>query len=97
MAPIFTGPADVGVGVAVGMAVAVGVTVGAAVCVGVGVAVGATVSVVVGDRVGVSTCFPPPHAASTGTIKTMARARIMNLYHRLLFDHMVKHPLQRHR
>jgi hypothetical protein len=58
----------------------------------VGVSVGVTVAVVVGDRVGVSTCFPlPPQAASTGTIKTKARTRAMNLYHKVLLGHMVNH------
>jgi hypothetical protein len=84
--PIFTGPAGVGVGVAEEIAV------GVAVCVGVGVSVGPTVTVHVGERVGVSNCFaPPPHAASTGTIKTKARARAMNLHHKVLFGHMVNH------
>ena len=50
MAPIFTGPAVVGVGVAVGVSVDVGV--------------GTSVTVVVGVGVGVLSSSPPPQAGS---------------------------------
>jgi hypothetical protein len=80
IAPIFTGPAGVGVGVAVDVAVAVGV--GPDVAVGGGVVVGVF-------------SFSLPQATNIGTIKTRARARAMNLYHKLLFGHMVNYlPLQ---
>jgi hypothetical protein len=90
MAPIFTGPPGVGVGVAVGVAVAVGVgvAVGAAVAVGVGVAVsmgvavGATVKVVGGGADVVGAAPFPPQAASTGTINTRARTKGTNLHER---------------
>ena len=52
MAPIFTGPADVGVGVAVDVAVAVGVGPDVAVAVGVGVGVAVSVGVKSGCGVG---------------------------------------------
>ena len=84
MAPIFTGPAGVGVGVTTGVAVGVGVAVGLGVVAGVGV----------GVRVFSSSL---PQAANIGTIKTKAKARAMNLYQKLLFCHMVNHPLLRHR
>jgi len=82
MAPIFTGSAGVALGVAVNSGVAVGV--------------GPGVTVVVGVGVGVFS-FSLPQAANIGTIKTKARARAINLYHKLLFGHMVNHPLLRHR
>jgi len=95
MAPIFTGPPGVGVGVAVGMAVGVGVAVGAAVAVGVGVSVGATVAVDVGDRVGVSSSFPPPpQAASTDSINTRARTTATNLHQRPFLQHILSLLLQ---
>ena len=75
------------------MAVAVGVGPGVAAGVGVGVAVSVGV---VGVDVGLAFSFPP-QAANIGTIKTKARARAMNLYHKLLFGHMVNHLLLRHR
>jgi hypothetical protein len=94
MAPIFTGPPGVGVGVAVGVAVAVAVGMAVAVAVGVGVAVGTTVAVDVGDRVGVSSSFPLPQAASTDSINTRARTTAVNLHQRPSFQHMLSLLLQ---
>jgi hypothetical protein len=85
IAPIFTGPAVVGVGVAVDVAVAVSVGPSVVAGVGVGVAVSAGV---VGVGIGLAFSFPP-QAANIGTIKTKTRAGPINLYHKLLFGHMV--------
>jgi len=74
------------------VAVAVGVGPGVAAGVGVGVAVSVGV---VGVDVGLAFSFPP-QAANIGTIKTKARARAMNLYHKLPFGHMVNDLLLRH-
>ena len=93
MAPIFTGPSDVGIGVTTGVAVAVVVDV--AVAVAVGVVVGLTVAVDVGDRVGVSSSFPPPpQAASTDSINTRARTTAANLHQGPFFQHMLSLLLQ---
>jgi len=74
MAPIFTGPlAGVLVGVTAGVAVGVGVATG--VTVGEGVVVGVF-------------SFSLPQAANIGTIKTKARPRAINLYHKLFFGQM---------
>ena len=94
MAPIFTGPDGVGVGVTVVVSMVVGVGVGSTVVVdavvGVAVAVVVTVGAVVSPLL-------PPQAANIGTIKTKARARAMNLYHIFPFGHMVNHLLLLHR
>jgi hypothetical protein len=89
MTPIFTGSDDVGVGVVVGVVVTIGLTVGVVVSKGVDVDAG------VGE--GVFSSSPPPQAANIGTIKTKARTRAMNLYHKLLFGHMINHLLLQHR
>ena len=78
MPPILTGSDDVGVGVTV--ATVVGVAVGVAVSEA--VAVGVNVGVVVSSS-------PPPQAANIDNIKTKARARPINSYHKLLFSNMV--------
>jgi hypothetical protein len=71
------GTAGEGVGVAIETGVAVGVETGVAVTAGVGEGVFSS---------------SLPQAANIGTIKTKARARAMNLYHKLLLEHMVKPP-----
>jgi hypothetical protein len=89
IAPIFSGPAGVGLGVALDVGV------GPDVVAGVGVEVAISVGVV-GVDIGLAFSFPP-QAANIKTIKTKARARDMNLYHKLLFGHMVNYLLLRHR
>jgi hypothetical protein len=71
------GTAGEGVGVAIETGVAVGVETGVAVTAGVGEGVFSS---------------SLPQAVNIGTIKTKARARAMNLYHKLLLEHMVKPP-----
>jgi hypothetical protein len=91
------GTAGEGVGVAVGVETGVAVTAGVGEGVGVaietgvavGVETGAAVTAGVGEGVFSSSL---PQAVNIGTIKTKARARAMNLYHKLLLEHMVKPP-----
>jgi hypothetical protein len=85
MAPIFTGPADVGVGVAVGVTVGLGVAVGVAAGVTVGLGVAAGVEVTMG--VVFAPPPPPPHAGTRSskklsTIKTMG-PRLENIIYLL--------------
>jgi hypothetical protein len=102
------GTAGEGVGVAIETGVAVGVETGVAVTAGVGEGVGVAIEtgVAVGVETGVAVTagvgvgvfsFSLPQAANIGTIKTKAKARAMNLHHKLLFGHMVNHLLLRHR
>jgi hypothetical protein len=92
MAPIFTGPAGVGVVVgvvvgvsaAVGVAVGVGVGPGVAVCVGVAVTTGVAIRVAAGVRY-----FSLPQANNTGTSNASTKNKAANLCHNLVFPCLI--------
>lgn len=75
------------------MDVAVAADVAVDVGVAVGCAVGVVIKVDVGDGTAVVSSFPPPQAINIGTTRTKARASPMNLYHKLLFEHMINYLL----